>query len=91
MVMEYYSYFLLFPEGDRQEIYHPLKFGDIVDINGNVCSLGGLSPKKIAYKVTGVQQKSHFKEVAYFYRVELLNRDEVIDEMLFLKNRNNFY
>ena len=35
-IMEYFNYFLLFPEGDSQEIYHPLKFGDIIDINGNV-------------------------------------------------------
>lgn len=81
--MEYFNYFLLFPEGESQEISHSLRFGDIVDINGNVCTLPMLSPRKIAYKVTSIQKKTHFKETTIYYSLELLNRNEVIEEISF--------
>ena len=90
-IMEYFNYFLLFPEGDSQEIYHPLKFGDIIDINGNVCSRSDLNPRKIAYEVTGVQKKTHFKETVIYYKVEKLNSNEVSDEILFGKLKNSFF
>ncbi|HOV12913.1 MAG TPA: hypothetical protein PK771_01410 [Spirochaetota bacterium] len=89
--MEFNNYFLLFPEGDTQEIYHPLRFGDIIDINGNICKPNDLNPRKISYKVTGVQQKTHFKEITFYYRVELLNRNEVLGEISYNMNGGKFF
>lgn len=82
--MEYHSYFIVFPEGDQQEIDHPLSVGDCVDINGNIYDkTHPLHSKKIAYKVTGMSQKVHFKEVGWYYRLSMLNSDEVTEEMIY--------
>ncbi|HPO49979.1 MAG TPA: hypothetical protein PLO89_06595 [Spirochaetota bacterium] len=88
--MEYFNYFLIFPEGDNQEISHSLRYGDIIDINGNVYSPSSLDPRKIAYEVTGIQKKTHFKETTIYYRVEKLNRNEVADEIFFSKLKKVF-
>jgi hypothetical protein len=79
--MEYFYYYIYFPDGEKQEIFHPLSVGDIVDINGNIYSIKNLDPHKIAYKVNGFKKQSHFKETAIFYKLDLLNRDEVADEI----------
>ena len=83
--MEYFFYYIYFPDGERQEIFHSLAMGDIVDINGNVCSIRDLDPRKIAYKVSGIKKQSHFKETAIFYKLDLLNRDEVVEEIDFFE------
>lgn len=82
--MEYYEYYLKFPEGDQQPVDHPLHFGDIVDVNGNVYDKDTLDPYKIAYRVSGIQKKIHFKEISIFYKLDLLNRDEVEGEKKYL-------
>ncbi|MCG8570029.1 MAG: hypothetical protein MJB14_07790 [Spirochaetes bacterium] len=89
--MEYYEYFLQFPEGDTQPVNHSLNMGDIVDINGNVYHASNLSPQQIAYQVVGVKKNYHFKEVKIVYKLKLMNRNEVEDEKSFLdfKNQNS--
>ena len=81
--MEYLSYFICFPEGEKQEIFHSLSMGDIVDINGLKLNSDELNPKKIAYQITGVSKSSHFKETSIYYKLDFLNRDEIIDEILY--------
>jgi len=91
--MEYFYYYIFFPEGESQEIFHPLVMGDIVDVNGNVYSPKELDPKKIAYKISSVKKESKFKETFIYYRLELLNRDEVSDEVNFVtykKKKQNY-
>lgn len=83
--MEYYNYVLVFPDGDRQEIDHPLEMGDIVDINGNPFKTGAMHIKKIAYRVSGIKQDIHFKEITYFYKLSLLDVAEVEDEIIHRK------
>jgi hypothetical protein len=87
--MEYFYYYIFFPDGEKQEINHPLAIGDIVDINGNIYSLKELNPQRIAYKVNGVKKQSHFKETAVFYKLDLLNRDEVAEEIDFTRFTKN--
>lgn len=79
--MERNHYFINFPDGDVQEIYHPLKFGDIVDINGNISIFKDLDPKKIAYKVNGMNKKIYFKDISWYYKLELLTANEVSGEV----------
>jgi hypothetical protein len=81
--MEYFNYFIFFPDGEKQEIFHPLTIGDFVDVNGNIYLLKDLNPRKIAYRVSGMKSETYFKETTFFYRLELLNRDEVSDEIGF--------
>jgi len=83
--MFYFNYYIVFPEGDIQEISHPLSIGDIVDINGNVYGEDELklSPKEIAYQVTGKSEKNHFKEYFIHYKLDMLNADEIKEEIIY--------
>lgn len=86
--MEYNYYILCYPDGGKQQIYHRLSCGDIVDINGNILSLKELDPHKITYKVMGIQKKYNFKEVYWFFKLDLMTRDEVEDEIDYLESKN---
>jgi hypothetical protein len=77
------NYFLVFPEGEIQEIDHPLKFGDLVDINGNVFHKNDLNPRSITYKITGIKNETKFKETTYYYKLDLFTADEVREEINF--------
>jgi hypothetical protein len=81
--MEYLYYYIFFPDGERQQIFHQLAIGDIVDINGKLYLSNNLSPFKIAYKVMGVKKQTKFKETWILYKLDLLSRDEVVDEIDF--------
>ena len=71
------------PDGDKQEIEHSLKFGDLVDINGNVYQQNQLDPFQITYRVSKINNRTYFKETSYYYQLELMNRDEVNDEIFY--------
>ncbi|OHD29226.1 MAG: hypothetical protein A2086_16675 [Spirochaetes bacterium GWD1_27_9] len=75
---EFFEYYIIFPEGEKQQVSAPLDFGDIVDINGIRYKKEQLSPRQIAYQVTGMKKEHNFKETTIFYKLELLNRDEVM-------------
>ncbi|MBP7551796.1 MAG: hypothetical protein KA885_00080 [Spirochaetes bacterium] len=77
----YQIYFIIYPDGEEQEIFNPLNFGDIVDVNGNLYEMKDLDPHKIAYKVVGCKRSDYFKESTWRYKLEILNRDQVIDEI----------
>jgi hypothetical protein len=79
--MEYKTYYLCFPDGDTQEIDHPLTMGDLIDINGNVFSQEELNPREITYRVSIVKKETKFKETFVYHFVEMLTRDDVIDEI----------
>ncbi len=82
---EYNSYFIKYPDGDTQQIDHSLKVGDIVDINGIVFLAKDLKPDKIAYKVTGMVKKINFKEINWYYKLDLMFAEEVVEERDFKK------
>jgi hypothetical protein len=77
------SYYLVFPEGDIQEIEHPLKFGDLVDLNGNIFSIRNLNPSQITYRVSGIKSNTKFKETTYHYKLELFTANDVRAEIAF--------
>lgn len=82
--MEYHSYFIVFPEGDVQQIRHSLNMGNIVDINGNPYEGElTLNTRQIAYRVSGYSKKINFKEIDHYYRLSILNVDEVKEEILY--------
>jgi hypothetical protein len=73
----------VYPDGDKQEINHSLMMGDIVDLNGDICGANDLNPRKIAYKVAGCKRQDYFKEITWFYKLELLTASDVEDEINF--------
>lgn len=79
-------YYIIFPNGDKQQINHRLQFGDIVDINGNVYNSHQLDPNQITYSVKGFRKKNHFKEIYWFYILKLLTANEVKGEIEYNTN-----
>ncbi len=85
--MEYNYYILCYPDGGKQQIYHKLTVGDIIDLNGNILTPKELNPYNITYKVTGVHKKFYFKEIYWYFKLDLMTRDEVEDEIDYLESK----
>ena len=66
------SQYLVFPEGDRQEIEHSLRVNQIVDLNGNVLPLPLRNPKIIAYRIVKVRTVPTLGEENTYYYLELV-------------------
>lgn len=75
--MTIYSNFIVFPEGDMQEIEHSLKIGQLVDINGVPLPLPLKTSKMIAYRVSKKSTKETRGEVNCYYYLEQLTRNEL--------------
>jgi hypothetical protein len=73
------EYFIVFPEGDIQEINGRLPFNSLVDMNGNVLSPPLPTSKMIAFKVSGIKtdEKKGLNETYHF--LELLSAEELIE------------
>jgi len=73
------EYFIIFPEGDAQEIEGRLPFNTLVDMNGNVLSLPLPTNKMIAFKVAGIKtdEKKGGSETYHF--LELLSAEELLE------------
>ena len=72
------EYFIVFPEGDVQEIGGRLPFNSLVDMNGNVLSLPLPTNKMIVFKVAGIktEEKKGANETYHF--LELLSTEELL-------------
>ncbi|HKK64670.1 MAG TPA: hypothetical protein VJ967_02370 [Clostridia bacterium] len=71
------SNFLVYPEGETQEIEFKLQFNQIVDLNGRPVSLPLANHKMIVYKVTKIQNKEMKGETTHYYHLELVRGDEL--------------
>ena len=71
------EYFIVFPEGDIQEIQGRLGINQIVDINGNPLDLPLPSPKTIAYRVEKVSAKESRGGTETFHYLCLMSADEL--------------
>jgi len=65
------EFFIVFPEGDVQEIQGRLPFNALVDMNGNVLSLPLPTNKMIAFKVAGIktEERTGVSETFHFLRL----------------------
>jgi len=77
--MIYNEYFIVFPEGDAQEIQGRLPFNAIVDMNGNVLSLPLPTNKMIAFKVAGIKTDEKRGSNETYHFLELLSAEELIE------------
>ncbi|TFG64489.1 MAG: hypothetical protein E4H36_02825 [Spirochaetales bacterium] len=69
--------FIVYPEGDIQEIPHNLRVNQVVDINGFPLKLPTGSTKMIAFRVFRVSSEEKTGEVNNFHYLELLNTSEL--------------
>lgn len=69
----------MFPEGDRQEIPHTLRFNQLVDINGNPIPLPLATTKMIAYRVFRITSESTRNEDITEYHLEIVRPAELTE------------
>lgn len=77
MFME--EYFIVFPEGDVQEIPGKLPVNGIVDINGNVLSLPLPTNRMIAYRIAGLRTKEARGSRETYHLLELLSAEDLLE------------
>jgi hypothetical protein len=70
-------YYIVFPEGDTQEVPRRLPFGAIVDMNGNALEPPFSNPRVIAYRVGKVRSEEERGETRVYHYLELLSVDEI--------------
>ena len=70
--MTLYTSYVVYPDGDTQEIGHDLRINDLTDLNGN--PLPGPPPTRnmIVYRVWKKSTKESLGEVETFFYLELV-------------------
>lgn len=71
------SRFLVYPDGETQEVDYPLQFNDLVDINGRSLRVPLPTHRMIAYRVTKIRKQENKGEDVYNYHLELVPADEL--------------
>jgi len=77
--MQIYEYYIVFPEGDVQEVQGRLPFNTLVDINGNILSLPLPTNKMIAFKVAGIKTEEKRGETITYHLLDLLSAEELLE------------
>jgi len=73
------EFFLVFPEGDIQEIQGRLPFNALVDMNGNVLNLPLPTNKMIVFKVNGIKTEEKKGSSETYHFLELMSADELLE------------
>jgi len=73
------EYFLVFPEGDTQEIPRRLPFNAIVDMNGNVLSVPLPTNRMIAFRVDKIKTEDKKGSSQTYHFLELLSAEELLE------------
>ncbi|AEF81338.1 hypothetical protein [Leadbettera azotonutricia] len=77
MFME--DYFIVYPEGDTQEVQGRLSLNQIVDVNGNPLPLPLSTNKMIAFKVARVSSRDYKGGTETRHFLELMSADELLE------------
>jgi hypothetical protein len=72
------EYFVVFPEGDLQEIPGRLPLNDIVDINGRSLPLPLPTNRIIAFRVAKIRVNENRGGDETFHHLELLTAEELL-------------
>ena len=71
--MTLYEYYMVFPDGDTQEISGTLTIGSLYDMNGNRLTPPLPTNKMIVYQVSGKRTREERGIVATYYTMEQLD------------------
>lgn len=71
------DYYIVFPEGDIQEIPGRLRIGELVDLNGTPLALPLRSARTIAYRVGRVSAKEERNGTETYHYLDLMSADEL--------------
>ena len=72
------EFFIVFPEGDVQEVPGRLPFNTLVDMNGNVLSLPLLTNKMIVFRVSRIKTNENKGSNETFHFLELMSAEELL-------------
>jgi hypothetical protein len=72
------EYFVVFPEGDVQEVPGRLSLNEMVDINGQILPLPLPSSRTIAFRVARIKINENKGGNETFHFLELLSAQELI-------------
>jgi hypothetical protein len=72
------EYFIVFPEGDVQEIRERLSLNEIVDINGNPLDLPLGTNRIIAFRVSRIKVNENRGGNETLHFLELLSAEELL-------------
>jgi hypothetical protein len=73
------EYFIVFPEGDVQEVQGRLPFNSLVDVNGNVLPLPLKTNRMIAFKVAGIKTEEKKGSSETYHFLDLMSAEELIE------------
>jgi hypothetical protein len=72
------EYYIVYPEGESQELETPLRIDQLVDLNGLSLDLPLSSPRTIAYRVVKIRHTEERGIHAVYHYVELVSAQELI-------------
>lgn len=72
------EFFIVFPEGDTQEIEHSLNINELVDVNGNPLALPLATNRCIVFRVSRRIQKENRGGQQVFHYLELMSAMELL-------------
>jgi hypothetical protein len=73
------DYFIVFPEGDTQEIRGRLAFNQLVDINGNPLSLPLPTNRMLAFRVAKISTNEYKGGKEIYHYLEQLSAQELLE------------
>ena len=73
------EFFVVFPEGDVQEVSGRIALNQIVDINGGCLALPLMSNRIIAFRVAKVRTKETKGLCETYHYLELLSAQELLE------------
>ena len=77
--MTLYEYYIVYPDGEKQEIGGPVSIGAFLDINGNDLPQRLPTNKMIVYQVQSKRTIENRGIVQIIYVVEQLDAEELLD------------
>jgi hypothetical protein len=72
------EYYIMYPEGESQEIEAPLRIDELVDLNGSPLPLPLASPRTIAYRIVKIRHTEERGVHAVFHYAELVSAAELL-------------
>ena len=76
------EYYIVYPEGEIQELEAPLRIDELVDLNGRALPLPLRNPRVIAYRVVKIRHTEERGTHAVFHYTELVPVDELLSYCL---------
>ena len=77
--MQINEFFIIFPEGDVQEVQGRLPFNSLVDMNGNVLNPPLPTNKMLVFKVSGIKSKQETGVNETYHFLKMLSAQELLE------------